>query len=195
MGTATVAEKVDQQRIEGRVQMTRAIYPGTFDPIHNGHIDIVQRTVKIFDELVVAVYDRPMKSLFFDTQERLTLVQEALRDVPRVSCVRYNCLTIDLARQLKAEVVVRGLRVFSDFELEFRMALTNKRLAPDVEVVCFITSEEHTFLSSSTVKEVASLGGDVTGMVPNHVAQALTARFSELGDDGHDSVPVVSLRD
>lgn len=175
--------------------MTRAIYPGTFDPIHNGHIDIVQRTVKIFDELVVAVYDRPMKSLFFDTQERLTLVQEALRDVPRVSCVRYNCLTIDLAKQLKAEVVVRGLRVFSDFELEFRMALTNKRLAPDVEVVCFITSEEHTFLSSSTVKEVASLGGDVTGMVPNHVAQALTTRFSELGDDGHDSVPVVSLRD
>jgi pantetheine-phosphate adenylyltransferase len=175
--------------------MTRAIYPGTFDPIHNGHIDIVQRTVKIFDELVVAVYDRPMKSLFFDTQERLTLVQEALRGVPRVSCVRYNCLTIDLAKQLQAEVVVRGLRVFSDFELEFRMALTNKRLAPDVEVVCFITSEEHTFLSSSTVKEVASLGGDVTGMVPNHVAQALTARFSELGDDGHDSVPVVSLRD
>jgi pantetheine-phosphate adenylyltransferase len=175
--------------------MTRAIYPGTFDPVHNGHIDIVQRTMKIFDELVVAVYDRPMKSLFFDTQERLNLVQEALRDIPRVSCVRYDCLTIDLARQLKAEVVVRGLRVFSDFELEFRMALTNKRLAPDVEVVCFITSEEHTFLSSSTVKEVASLGGDVTGMVPDHVAQALTARFSELGDDGHDSVPVVSLRD
>jgi pantetheine-phosphate adenylyltransferase len=175
--------------------MTRAIYPGTFDPIHNGHIDIVQRTMKIFDELVVAVYDRPMKSLFFDTQERLTLVREALRDIPRVSCVRYDCLTIDLARQLKAEVVVRGLRVFSDFELEFRMALTNKRLAPDVEVVCFITSEEHTFLSSSTVKEVASLGGDVTGMVPDHVAQALTARFSELGDDGPDSVPVVSLRD
>jgi pantetheine-phosphate adenylyltransferase len=175
--------------------MTRAIYPGTFDPIHNGHIDIVQRTIKIFDELVVAVYDRPMKSLFFDTQERLTLVREALRDIPRVSCVRYDCLTIDLARQLKAEVVVRGLRVFSDFELEFRMALTNKRLAPDVEVVCFITSEEHTFLSSSTVKEVASLGGDVTGMVPDHVAQALTARFSELGDDGPDSVPVVSLRD
>ena len=175
--------------------MTRAIYPGTFDPVHNGHIDIVQRTIKIFDELVVAVYDRPMKSLFFDTQERLALVQEALRDIPRVSCVRYDCLTIDLARQLKAEVVVRGLRVFSDFELEFRMALTNKRLAPDVEVVCFITSEEHTFLSSSTVKEVASLGGDVTGMVPDHVAQALTARFSELGDDGHDSVPVVSLRD
>jgi pantetheine-phosphate adenylyltransferase len=102
---------------------------------------------------------------------------------------------VDLARQLHADAIVRGLRVFSDFELEFRMALTNKRLAPDVEVVCLITAEEHTFLSSSTVKEVASLGGDVSGMVPPHVAQALQLRFSELDEDGHNSVPVVSLRD
>jgi pantetheine-phosphate adenylyltransferase len=175
--------------------MTRAVYPGTFDPIHNGHIDIVRRTVNIFDELVVAVYDRPLKSLFFNTHERLNLVNEALREIPRVSCVSYSGLTVDLAKQLDAKVVVRGLRVFSDFELEFRMALTNKKLASDIEVVCFITSEEHTFLSSSTVKEVASLGGNVSGMVPAHVVQALTARFSELGDDGKDSVPVVSLRD
>jgi pantetheine-phosphate adenylyltransferase len=175
--------------------MTRAIYPGTFDPVHNGHIDIVNRAVKIFDELVIAVYDRPLKSLFFDTAERLALMEEALSGVSRVKYVSYSCLTVDLARQLDAQVVVRGLRVFSDFELEFRMALTNKRLASDIEVVCLITSEEHTFLSSSTVKEVASLRGDVSGMVPDHVAKAMKDRFSELGDDGRDSVPVVSLRD
>ncbi len=175
--------------------MTLAIYPGTFDPVHNGHIDIVKRAVKIFDELVVAVYDRPLKSLLFDTSERLTLVKEALGDIQRVRFASYNTLTVELARQLGATVVVRGLRVFSDFELEFRMALTNKRLAPDVDVVCLITSEEHTFLSSSTVKEVAALGGDVSGMVPPHVARALKARFTELGEDGTNSVPMVSLRD
>jgi pantetheine-phosphate adenylyltransferase len=175
--------------------MTTAIYPGTFDPIHNGHIDIVRRAVKIFDELVVAVYDRPLKSLFFNTNERLQLLEEALGDIPRIRLVSYNTLTVDLARREKAQVIVRGLRVFSDFELEFRMALTNKSLAPDIEVVCLITSEEHTFLSSSTVKEVASLGGDVSGMVPPHVAEALKARFIELGEDGPNSVPVISLRD
>jgi len=175
--------------------MTTAVYPGTFDPIHNGHIDVVRRAVKIFDELIVAVYDRPLKTLLFDTDERLGLLEKTFSDVPRVRIVSYNMLTVDLAQQLGAQVIVRGLRVFSDFELEFRMALTNKRLAPDIEVVCLITSEEHTFLSSSTVKEVASLGGDVSEMVPDHVAEALLARFIELGEDGRNSVPVVSLRD
>jgi pantetheine-phosphate adenylyltransferase len=104
-------------------------------------------------------------------------------------------LTVDFARQVGAQVIVRGLRVFSDFELEFRMALTNKRLAPDIEVVCLITSEEHTFLSSTTVKEVASLGGDVSGMVPPDVASALEGRFAELGEDAPNSMPMTSLRD
>jgi pantetheine-phosphate adenylyltransferase len=180
---------------QGRETMTTAIYPGTFDPIHNGHLDIVQRAVKIFDELIVAVYDRPLKSLFFNTQERLLLLEQALDGLPRVRLVSYNCLTVQLARQLGAQVIVRGLRVFSDFELEFRMALTNKQLAPDVEVVCLITSEEHTFLSSSTVKEVASLSGDVSGMVPAHVDEALKTRFAELGEDGPNSVSSISLRD
>lgn len=175
--------------------MTIAVYPGTFDPVHNGHLDVVRRAARIFDELIVAVYDRPLKSLLFDTSERLALLDVALGDIPRVRITSYDTLTVDLAKRLGAQVVVRGLRVFSDFELEFRMALTNKRLAPDIEVVCLITSEEHTFLSSSTVKEVASLGGDVAGMVPSQVAQALKARFSELDQDGSNSVPVVSLRD
>lgn len=175
--------------------MTVALYPGTFDPIHNGHLDIVHRAVGIFDELIVAVYDRPMKSLLFDTQERLAMLNRAVADIPRVRVTSYHTLTVEFARQVGAQVIVRGLRVFSDFELEFRMALTNKRLAPDIEVVCLITSEEHTFLSSSTVKEVASLGGDISGMVPAFVADALRERFIELGDDGRNSVPVVSLRD
>jgi pantetheine-phosphate adenylyltransferase len=175
--------------------MTTAIYPGTFDPIHNGHIDIARRAVEIFDELVVAVYDRPLKSLLFDTAERLALLEKALDGIPRVRVAVYDTLTVDFARQVGAQVIVRGLRVFSDFELEFRMALTNKQLAPNVEVVCLITSQEHTFLSSSTVKEVASLGGDISEMVPPYVAQALKARFTELGEDGPNSMPVISLRD
>jgi pantetheine-phosphate adenylyltransferase len=175
--------------------MTTAIYPGTFDPIHNGHIDIARRAVRIFDELVVAVYDRPLKSLLFNTAERLALLEEALASTSRVRVVSYNALTVDFARQVGAHVIVRGLRVFSDFELEFRMALTNERLAPDIESVCFITNQEHTFLSSSTVKEVASLGGDISGMVPPHVAEAIMARFTLLGEEGTNSLPVVSLRD
>ena len=175
--------------------MTTAVYPGTFDPIHNGHVDIICRAVKIFDELVVAVYDRPLKSLLFSTEERLAMLKEGISDMPRVRVISYDTLTIDLARQIGAQVIVRGLRVFSDFELEFRMALTNKRLAPEIEVVCFITNQEHTFLSSSAVKEVASLGGDVSGMVPPAVDQALRARFSELGEDGSNTVPMISLRD
>jgi pantetheine-phosphate adenylyltransferase len=174
--------------------MTTALYPGTFDPIHNGHIDIVRRAVEIFDNLVVAVYDLPLKTLLFNTNERLALLERALGNMPRVTVTSYNTLTVDFARQVGAQVIVRGLRVFSDFEAEFRMALTNKQLAPDIEVVCLITSEEHTFLSSSTVKEVASLGGDVSGMVPPYVAEALKTRFIELGDEGHNSAPT-SLRD
>lgn len=175
--------------------MPKAIYPGTFDPIHNGHIDIIRRGVEIFDELIVAVYDRPLKSLMFNTKERLGLVTRTVGDIPRVRVLSYDTLTVDLAHKVDARVIVRGLRVFSDFELEFRMALTNKSLAPDIEVVCLITSEEHTFLSSSTVKEVASLGGNITGMVPPCVGEALRDRFTELGDDGPNSLPMTSLRD
>jgi pantetheine-phosphate adenylyltransferase len=172
--------------------MVRALFPGTFDPIHYGHIDIASRASRIFDELVMAVYDKPLKSLMFSPEERMGLVNEAFKDNPKVKVTGYSSLTVDFARKIGAHVIVRGLRVFSDFEFEFRMGLANQRLASDIETVAFITAEEHTFLSSSTVKEIASLMGDVSSMVPSYVGEALKIKVSDLGD-GH-SLPN-ALRD
>ena len=162
--------------------MIRALFPGTFDPIHFGHIDIAKRAVRIFDELVVAVYDRPLKSLMFLPEERIELVKEAFKDVPKISITGYSGMTVEFCRQINAQVIVRGLRVFSDFEFEFRMALANHRLAPDIESVAFITDEDHTFLSSTTVREIASLGGDVSSMVPVYVEAALKNKVKDLSD-------------
>ena len=175
--------------------MPKAIFPATFDPIHLGHIDIAIRASKVFDEVVVGVYDRPLKQLLFPIDERLEMTREALKDIPGIIVQKYSGLTVDFARQVGAQVIVRGLRVFSDFELEFRMALANHRLAPDIEVVCLITSEQHMHLSSSTVREIASLGGDVSSMVPPNVERVLLAHFRKLGDDAHGAVEMVSLRD
>ncbi len=176
--------------------MTKAIYPATFDPIHFGHIDIAKRAAAIFDHLVVAVYDRPLKNLLFSIDERMSLAQQALRDLPNISIVRYGGLTVEYTRQIGAQVMVRGLRVVSDFELEWHMALTNKQLAPDIEVVCLMTSQAYAFLSSSTVREVALLGGDVTSMVPPFVAEALYRKAHERAQDPvSQPVPITSLRD
>ena len=175
--------------------MPRAIYPGTFDPVHNGHIDIATRAAGLFDHLTVAIYARPLKNLLFTTQERKAMMEEALGHIPNVSVATYNQLTVDFARQVGAQVIVRGLRVISDFELEFQMALTNKKLAPEIEFVCLMTSQEYAFLSASTVKEIAMLGGCVDGMVPPHVAKAMQAKFEGPGSDGEDKVRLVSLRD
>lgn len=174
--------------------MVRALFPGTFDPIHLGHIDIAERTTQLFDDVVIAVYNRPLKSLLFSPETRIALAREAFKDNPKISVTGYNGLTVDFCREIHAHVIVRGLRVFSDFEYEFRMALANHRLAPEIELVALITAEEHTFLSSSTVREIASLGGDVSTMVPPHVESELKSRFSELGD-GQEVVPTTSLRD
>ncbi len=172
--------------------MVRALFPGTFDPIHYGHIDIAQRAARLFDEVIMAVYDRPLKTLMFDPQERIALVQRAFQGNPKINVTGYSGLTIDFARKVNAQVIVRGLRVFSDFEFEFRMALANQRLATDIETVALITAEEHTFLSSSTVREIAALGGDVSSMVPPFVDQALRAKVTTLGDQ-HS--PPNALRD
>ncbi len=174
--------------------MVRAVFPGTFDPIHYGHVDIARRAARLFEELIVAVYDRPLKSLLFSPEERIELVRKSFADDPKIQVMGYSGLTVTFCHAARAQVIVRGLRVFSDFEYEFRMGLANHRLAPDIEVVAFITAEEHSFLSASTVREIASLGGDVSSMVPAHVEAALRKRFKELGD-GQQVVPTTSLRD
>jgi pantetheine-phosphate adenylyltransferase len=173
----------------------KAVFPGTFDPIHFGHIDIARRAVRFFDELQIAVYDNPPKNVLFSVEERLELVRKAFADEPRISAQSFSGLIVEHCKQEGAQVIVRGLRVFSDFEHEFRMALANHRLEPDIDVIALITSEEHSFLTGSTVKEIASLSGDVSTMVPDHVRKALEERFSELGEDGRNAVPMTSLRD
>jgi pantetheine-phosphate adenylyltransferase len=172
--------------------MVRAMFPGTFDPIHYGHIDIATRATKLFDELVLAVYDKPLKSLLFTPEERIELVKQAFKDNPKIRVVGYSGLTVNMAHQLDAQVIVRGLRVFSDFEFEFRMALANHRLAKDVESVAFITNEEHTFLSSTTVREIAMLDGDISSMVPDFVQEAFNRRLHGMSDSQR---PANSLRD
>ena len=172
--------------------MIRAVFPGTFDPIHYGHIDIARRAALLFDELIVAVYDRPLKSLLFSPKQRLDLVQQAFAEDEGIRISMFSGLIVEYSRKVEAQVIVRGLRVFSDFEHEFRMALANRRLAPEIEVVAFITHEEHSFLTGSTVREIASLDGDVSSMVPAHVSIALDRQFGEVGND---AVDMTSLRD
>jgi pantetheine-phosphate adenylyltransferase len=174
--------------------MVRAVFPGTFDPIHYGHIDIAQRASLLFDEIIMAVYDRPLKNLLFSPEERLDFVTRSFAGAPKFKVMGYSGLTVEFCKEVNAQVLVRGLRVFSDFEHQFRMALANKRLFPEIETVALITSESHTFLSSSTVREIASLGGDVSSMVPDYVDMALRKRFLELGEN-QTIIPNIALRD
>ncbi|MBI4213115.1 MAG: pantetheine-phosphate adenylyltransferase [Chloroflexi bacterium] len=150
-----------------------AIYPGSFDPVHFGHIDVVRRAAAIFDRVIVAVYDRPAKNVLFTTEERLTLVRAAVDDMTGVEVAPYVGLTVDYAVQRGARAIIRGLRAAPDFELEFQLALMNRHLSPQIEALFLMTSLEHAHLSSSLIKEVAFLGGQLDGLVPDHVAKAL----------------------
>lgn len=174
---------------------TIGLYPGAFDPITNGHIDIATRAAILFDQLVIGIYDRPLKSLLFTTEERIAMANEALKDLPHVRVEGYSGLTVNFARQLGAKFIVRGLRVISDFELEFQMAQINRKLAPEIDMICLMTDTQYAFLSSSIVKEVAMAGGCLEEMVPPHVASALARKFADARARAEANVKLISLRD
>lgn len=153
--------------------MTIAIYPGTFDPITKGHLDIAMRAAKLFQKVIIGVYDLPAKDLLFTTEERVNLVRQAIAGLPNAEVVSFTGLTVNFAKKVGAQTIVRGLRVGADFEREFEMALMNKKLAPDCELVCLMASLEYQFLSSSLIKEVAHLGGNIDDLVPKTVVAAL----------------------
>ncbi len=159
--------------------MTIAVYPGSFDPITNGHIDIVRRASSLFQSVIVAVYDRPEKNLLFKVEERVALATTATHGIPNVTVQAFSGLVVDFIHRMKADVMIRGLRANSDFEREFEMALMNHNLAPDIELVCLMTSQKYQFISSSVIKEVARLGGSLEGMVPSHVAKALVTQYAD----------------
>lgn len=175
--------------------MRKAVYPGTFDPIHNGHIDIALRAARIFDEIVVAVYDVPKKKLLFSVEQRELLAQKAFEGYSNIRVERFSGLVVDYVKAVEAIAIVRGLRVFSDFEFEFRYGIANKKLAPEVETVSIMTDERHLHISSSTIREVAELGGDVSTMVPPYIADALRTRFDELHASNTSPGYTVSIRD
>ncbi|MDP2730213.1 MAG: pantetheine-phosphate adenylyltransferase [Dehalococcoidales bacterium] len=153
--------------------MTTALYPGSFDPITNGHLDIATRAAKLFEKVVIGVYDIPAKHLLFTTEERVGMAKQAVANLGNVEVMPYNGLTVSFAREIGAQTLVRGLRVGADFEREFEMALMNKELSPDCELVCLMSNLKYQFLSSSLLKEVANLGGAIDKFVPKAVAEAL----------------------
>ncbi len=153
--------------------MTTAIYPGTFDPITNGHIDVATRAAKLFSKLIVGVYETPGKHALFAPNERLEMARKAMAGVANIEVQSFSGLTVDFARKVKAQAMVRGLRVSADFEWEFDMAMMNKKLHPELELVCLMANPQYQFLSSSLLKEVARLGGKIDDLVPEYVAGAL----------------------
>ena len=157
--------------------MSIAIYPGSFDPITNGHLDIATRAAKVFDKLIIGVYDTPNKSLLFTTEERVELIRQSIADLPNVEVESFKGLTVDFARRVKAQTMVRGLRMSADFDREFDMAMMNKKLSPELELVCLMSRVEYQFLSSSLLKEAASLNGDIRDLVPKYVVSALKRKF------------------
>ncbi len=159
--------------------MARAIYPGTFDPVTNGHLDIVERASHAVDHLTVGVVEISSKQTMFDLDERIEMFAEAVANLSNVSVQSYSGLTVNAAREIGASVIVRGLRITSDFEYESEMALMNRRMAGDIETICLFSALEYQILSSSRVKEVAALGADVSDLVPKNVLRPLVERLEE----------------
>jgi len=157
--------------------MARAIYPGSFDPFTNGHLDIVKRAAPIFEKLIVAVGDNPAKQSLFSKDERLKLIRDIVRSIRNVEVDAFDGLLVDYAKKKQARVVIRGIRTISDFEYEYQMALTNKALASDVESVFMVTSKEYAFVSAKLIKEAASLGGDIGTFVPPQIAKVIKEKI------------------
>ena len=159
--------------------MLRAIYPGSFDPVTNGHIDIIKRAAAISDELIVGVLQNKAKTPLFSVEERVIILREVTKNLKNVKIMTFEGLLIDFAAQMDAKVIVRGLRAITDFEYELQMSQTNRKLNADIETLFLTTSLEYSFLSSTSVKEVASFGGDISQFVPEFVAEKVTEKMKE----------------
>jgi len=155
----------------------KALFPGSFDPITNGHLDVVDRARKLFDEVIIAVGHNPVKDELFRPEERIEMIRELVKDRPRVSVEGFNCLTVEFAIEKKANVIIRGLRNLTDVQYEFQLAMTNRAIA-GIETVFIMTSEQYGFTSSTLIREVANLGGDVSGLVPALIVEKLKARLA-----------------
>jgi pantetheine-phosphate adenylyltransferase len=159
-------------------KFVRAIFPGSFDPITNGHLDVISRGMRIFDELIVAVGRSPLKDQLFTPEERVEMIEELIKDLPGVSVEGFNGLTVEYARQKKANVILRGLRSLTDVNYEFELAMTNRSVT-GIETVFVMTTEQYGFISSTLVRQVASLGGDISKLVPENVYRRLRERFKK----------------
>lgn len=159
--------------------MKTAVYPGSFDPVTNGHLDIIERALKIFDELIVAVVENPNKRPLFTLKERVQILKEVLKNEKKISVDSFSGLLVNFMKKKNCNVIVKGLRAVSDFEVEFQMALMNRKLDPSVETVFFMTSNRYAFLSSSSVREIASFGKSVEGLVPRFVELKLKEKYSK----------------
>ena len=162
--------------------MLRAIYPGSFDPVTYGHMDIINRSCKIVDELIVGVLCNKAKMPLFSVEERVKMLEEVTKDLKNVRIVPFNGLLVDFAAKMDADLIIRGLRAITDFEYELQMSQTNHKLEPDVETMFLTTSIEYSYLSSTTVKEIAAFGGDLSQFVPEAVASELRKKMSTKGE-------------
>ncbi|MEO0102096.1 MAG: pantetheine-phosphate adenylyltransferase [candidate division WOR-3 bacterium] len=159
--------------------MKRVVYPGSFDPITNGHLDIIKRARQLFDAVIIGVAKREEKKLLFSLEERVALVKEVTKDWHNVEVHPFTCLLVDFVREKGANAIIRGIRAVADFDYEFQMALTNRKIAPDIETIFLLPSQEYIFLSASLVKEITSMGGCVKNFVPKPVEEALRKKLGK----------------
>lgn len=159
--------------------MRTVVYPGTFDPITFGHKDLIERSIRIFDQMIVAIAASPKKTPFFSLEERVDLARQVLADYPNVKVMGFNSLLTEFMREQKANIILRGLRVVSDFDYEFQLTGMNRHMAPDIETIFLMPAENYTYISSSFVREIASLGGNVSQFVPSIVVEAFRKKMSQ----------------